>query len=105
MTEITFVETQTYTIEAPDISHIITEDDTPVDNMFSEKQMRLLTHTLYASWPGPGDGRPFVAMANVGLFFAIHAPPLVPDVLVSLDVQSRSRCASHRTRTGPGMVR
>ena len=86
MTEITFVETQTYTIEPPDISHIITEDDTPVDNMFSEKQMRLLTHTLYASWPGPGDGRPFVAMANVGLFFAIHAPPLVPDVLVSLDV-------------------
>ena len=86
MTEITFVETQTYTIEAPDISHIITEDDTPVDNMFSEKQMRLLTHTLYASWPGPGDGRPFLAMANVGLFFAIHAPPLVPDVLVSLDV-------------------
>ena len=86
MTEITFVETQTYTIEPPDISHIITEDDTPVDNMFSEKQMRLLTHTLYASWPGPGEGRPFVAMANVGLFFAVHAPPLVPDVLVSLDV-------------------
>ena len=86
MTEITFVETQTHTIEPPDISHIITEDDTPVDNMFSEKQMRLLTHTLYASWPGPGDGRPFLAMANVGLFFAIHAPPLVPDVLVSLDV-------------------
>ncbi len=67
----------------PDISHIVTEDDTPVDNVFSEKQQRLLTGSLYASWHPES---PFVAMANVGLFFSPHQPPIVPDVMVSLDV-------------------
>ena len=38
----------------PNIDHIVTEDDTPVDNVFSEKQQRLLTEALYASWSGPG---------------------------------------------------
>ncbi len=76
-------------IERPDISHLVTEDDTPVDNARTEKQMRLLTHVLYAAWEGPGDGRPFIAMANVGLFFALQSPPLVPDVLLSLDVRYR----------------
>jgi Uma2 family endonuclease len=69
-----------------DISHIITEDDTPVDNLFSDRQMRLLVDSLYTSWAGPGEGRTFVAMANVGLFFHLRESPLVPDVLVSLDV-------------------
>jgi len=27
----------------PDVEHLVTEDDTPVDNLFSEKQKRLLT--------------------------------------------------------------
>ena len=71
----------------PDMSHIVTEDDTPVDNIFSEKQQRLLTGPLYASWSGPGADRPFVALANVGLFFGIDLPPLVPDVMLSLDVR------------------
>lgn len=31
------------TDEWPDISGLITEDDTPVDNIFSEKQQRMLT--------------------------------------------------------------
>ncbi|MBE2240557.1 MAG: Uma2 family endonuclease [Caldilineaceae bacterium] len=69
-----------------DLSHIVTEDDAPVDNLFSERQMRLLAESLYTSWAGPGEDRTFVAMANVGLFFHLHQPPLVPDVLVSLDV-------------------
>ncbi len=73
-------------VTPPDVSHIITEDDTPVDNLFSEKQMRLLAESLYASWRGPADGRPFVVMANVGLFFHPRQPPLVPDVLLSLGV-------------------
>ena len=59
----------------PNIDHIVTEDDTPVDNVFSEKQQRLLTDALFASWSGPGPERPFVAMANVGLFF--HSPSAV----------------------------
>jgi hypothetical protein len=73
-------------IPAPDVSHLVTEDDTPVDNIFSERQMALLRETLYTSWAGPGDGRPFVAMGNVALYATNFTPPLVPDLLVSLDV-------------------
>ncbi len=71
----------------PSIDHLVTEDDIPVDNIYSEKQQRLLTQSLYDSWNGPGTGRPFIALANVGLFHGINQPPLVPDVLVSLDVE------------------
>lgn len=70
----------------PQVDHLVTEDDTPVDNIYCEKQQRLLTQSLYDSWAGPGGGRPFIALANVGLFYGINQPPLVPDVLVSLDV-------------------
>jgi len=66
-----------------DYSEIVTEDDTPVDNTFSEKQQRLLAEPLHTSW-SPADGGPFVAMANVGLFFAIKEPPVVPDMMLSL---------------------
>lgn len=69
----------------PNLDHIVTEDDTAVDNQFSEKQQRLLTEVLYCSWQ---PGEPFVAMCNVGLFFAIHTPPFVPDFMVSLGVSS-----------------
>lgn len=75
-------------IVGPDISHLITEDDTPVDNIFSERQMALLRTALYDSWPGPGEGRPFVAMANVGLFAVAEQTTLVPDLLLSLDVRA-----------------
>ena len=80
---ITAPEPNTFEPIELDVSHIITEDDTPVDNPFSEKQMRLLTEPLYSNW---NPGVPFVAMANVGLFFALNSPPLVPDTLVALDV-------------------
>ena len=33
----------------PDIDDLVTEDDIPVDNIFSEKQQRLLTEPLYSS--------------------------------------------------------
>jgi hypothetical protein len=48
----------------PNVDHLVTEDETPVDNVFSKKQQRLLTEPLYSSW---SPGRPFVAMANVRL--------------------------------------
>lgn len=67
-------------------AHLITEDDEPVDNMFSEKQQRLLSGSLYTSWKGPGDDRPFLVTANVGLFMTNQNPAIVPDVLLSLDV-------------------
>jgi hypothetical protein len=70
----------------PQVDHLVTEDDTPVDNIYAEKQQRLLTQSLYDAWQGPGAGRPFIAMAIVGLFYGINRPPQVPDVLVSLDV-------------------
>jgi len=71
---------------APDTSHLITEDDTPVENFLSEKNQRLLTEPLYSSWVGPGPGRTFLVAANVGLFFVLRNPALVPDVMLSLDV-------------------
>ncbi len=80
------LEPEAVAIARPDISHLVTEDDTPVDNIFSEKQQRLLTEPLYSSWKGGAEKRPFVALANVGLFFAVDEPAIVPDALISLDV-------------------
>ena len=75
------------------IENIVTEDDEPVDNLFSEKQQRLFANSLYSSWlPPTEDGkktktrRKFLAAANVGIFFAVHDKPLVPDFFLSLDV-------------------
>ena len=70
----------------PDISDLVTEDDTPVDNFFSAELQRLLVETLYSSWAQTCD-RKFVADANVGIFSAIKRPPIVPDMFLSLDVE------------------
>lgn len=70
----------------PDVSHLITEDDTPLDNPFHGQQMRLLVQPLYASWQPPG-GRPFIAAANVGVFAVPRNPALVPDMFLSMDVR------------------
>src|SRR5580692_12336106 len=72
-------------------ARLVTEDDVPVDNLYSEKARRLLPGSLHSGWSGPptpeGDApRPFVAMSDVGLFFTTTEEPLSPDVLVSLDV-------------------
>src|SRR5207302_11243315 len=70
----------------PSVENLVTEDGKPVDSVYSEKQMRLLTRPLYSSWAGPpGDGR-FVALANVGMFFAEKEPGTAPDILLSLGV-------------------
>lgn len=92
----------------PDVSHIVTEDDTPVDNFMSEKQQRLLTEPLYASWLGPpplpdtvgtAQKRTFVAAANVGVFFRIKESPIVPDVMLSLDVELAKNLWEQENRT------
>jgi Uma2 family endonuclease len=72
------------TTEKLEIEHLITEDDEPVDNIFSVKQQRLLVGPLYSSWQ---PGRPFVPDSNVGLFLDTRQPPVVPDMFLSLDVQ------------------
>src|SRR4051812_44836885 len=75
------------------INTLETEDETPVDNLFSAKQQRLLTRASYSSWtPPPHADQPnprrvFLADANVGVFYSPHHPPLVPDFFLSLDVQ------------------
>ncbi len=76
---------QGYTL---DLTHIVTEDDEPVDNIFSAIQQRLLVEPLYSSWTGPGEERPFFAESNIGVFYLLKAPPLVPDALLSLDVEA-----------------
>ncbi len=73
-----------WAVQAPDISHLVTEDDTPVDNIFSAKQQRLLVEPLYSSWH---PTRPFLADANVGIFRSVSIPPVVPDMFLSLDVE------------------
>jgi Putative restriction endonuclease len=67
-----------------DISHLVIEDDTPVDNIQSEKQQRLLVEPLYSSRALPS---PFLAVANVGLFYQLKGEPIVPDAMISLRVQ------------------
>lgn len=87
------------------IENIVTEDDEPVDNFFSAKQQRLLTRSLYSSWtPPPSEDQPkqkrkFLADANVGIFFAVHQPPLVPDFFLSLDVEPHKNWYDKEHRT------
>jgi Uma2 family endonuclease len=78
-------------VEPPDESRLVTEDDTPLDSILTEKQERLLSEPLYASWSGPKPGedgapRPFAVLANVGIFATPDEQPAVPDVMLSLDV-------------------
>ncbi|MBW4510238.1 MAG: Uma2 family endonuclease [Scytonematopsis contorta HA4267-MV1] len=68
----------------PDANLLVTEDDTPVDNFASEKQQRLLVGTLYSSL----QNQLFLAAANVGIFYTDLEPPIIPDVFLSLDVQT-----------------
>jgi len=90
MTENVVLETPADALEPldvsqhPDISHIETEDDTPVDNIFSAKQQRLLVESLYSSLP---IDYPFLADTNVGIFYQLHSPPIVPDMMLSLEVE------------------
>ena len=68
----------------PNLDDLVTEDDAPVDSIFTEKQQRLLTEPLYSSWVAPAEGGAFLALANVGWFYKYRESPLVPDVLLSL---------------------
>ena len=66
-----------------EIDHIVTEDDTPVDNLLSARQQRLFVHSLYASWK---PNRQFLAEANVGIWRGNYLPTIVPDFFLSMDV-------------------
>ncbi len=79
-----------------DISHLVIEDDTPVDNFQSEVQQRLLVEPLYSAAALPA---PFLAAANVGLFYKSKGEPIVPDVMLSLGVQRAEDFSERRNRT------
>jgi Uma2 family endonuclease len=81
MVEQTLIVSSDYSV--PDANQLITEDDTPVDNLGSEKQQRLLAGSLYSAQ----KERIFLAAANVGIYYAEGQPAIVPDVFVSFDVQ------------------
>jgi Uma2 family endonuclease len=83
----------------PDISDLVIEDDQPVDNFRSEKQQRLLTEALYSSWAGPTDHQPYIVAANVGVYYALKQPPLVPDVFLSLEVAMPADWQEKNNRT------
>jgi len=75
------------------IDNLETENEEPVDNLFSAKQQTLLKRSLYSSWTPlanedhPEAKRKFLADANVGLFHSPHQPAIVPDFFLSLDVE------------------
>ncbi len=79
-----------------DISHLVIEDDTPVDNFQSAQQQRLLVDPLYSAKPIP---LPFIAEANVGLFYKLKGDPIVPDMLLSLGIQRSPDYSEKRDRS------
>lgn len=80
---IVYAHTTYHEVEAIDYDSITTEDEAAVDNLFSEREQRLLINPLYENqW----TDRNFLASANVGIFYAIDAPPIVPDMFLSFDV-------------------
>jgi len=83
-------------VEEPDVEHLVTEDDTPVDNPFSERQQKLLSDCLETSYTREG---PFVSLVNVGLYSSPEVEPLVPDLLLSLDVTFPEQIWEKRNRS------
>ena len=71
----------------PDLFQLVTEDDRPVGDRYSERQMTLLSLPLFDSWD---QGKPFEALTDVGLFSKPdNESVVVPDFLLSLGVEPR----------------
>ncbi len=85
--------------ELIDYDSFITEDDTPVDSWYCERQLRLLTDVLHASWRGPGANRPRCVATDVGLFYSTAEPAVAPDVMISLDVAPPQDWAKKKNRS------
>ncbi|NET60583.1 MAG: Uma2 family endonuclease [Symploca sp. SIO2E6] len=80
----------------PDISHLVIEDDIPIDDFKTEQQQRLLIEPLHSSSPLP---KPFLAAAHVGLFYDIKEDPIVPDFMLSLGVKRAADYSLRENRT------
>jgi Uma2 family endonuclease len=82
---------------APDLSHLITEDDKPVHNRFSERQQKFFSQCLFDSWE---QGKPFEALVDVGLFSRPTNEDVVsPDFLLSVGVEPRPLTGDKENRS------
>ena len=82
--KLVYAHTVYHEVEEPDYEQLETENDEPVDNLFSEMEQRLLIDPLHNNrW----TERDFWASANVGIYYAIDRPPVVPDMFLSFDVK------------------
>ena len=91
-------------VDAPDETLLVTEDDTPLDGILTEKQERILSEPLYSSWTGPPPGedgapRSFAVLANVGVFTTPEEEPAVPDLMLSLDVAVPQELGEKKNRS------
>jgi Uma2 family endonuclease len=69
------------------IEQLLTEDDTPVDNLLSEKLQRFLAQAFYSAYGLIYPQVPFLAAVDVALYEYLGAVPQVPDLFISLGVQ------------------
>ncbi|MEM6297956.1 MAG: Uma2 family endonuclease [Bacteroidota bacterium] len=82
--KLVYAHTTYVEIDEPNYEQFETENDDPVDNLFSEMQQRLFIDPLHNNdW----TDRDFWASANVGIYYAINKPPVIPDMFLSLDVR------------------
>ena len=94
---ITYTSVEVIEVPIPDVSHLITEDDAPVDNLIQEKLQRLLVESLYSSLKRE---RPFLAAADLGLFYGTtQQQSIAPDVLLSFDVTVPADWSEKRKRS------
>ena len=91
-----FAHTTYHEVEEPDYDQFVTEDDTPVDNIFSEKQQRLLIDPLHANqW----TDRMFLASSNVAIYYEVLKPAVVPDMFLSFDVKAPEEWFEKKNRS------
>lgn len=87
------------------VQNMVTDDDEPVDSKLVAKQERLLVEPLYSSWqPEPFEEEPnvirkFYADSNVGIFTSPYHPAIVPDMFLSLDVETKGNLEEKENRS------
>lgn len=65
----------------------ITPTQPEVSNTYLLRQQRLLIDSLYGSYTPP-DGQPFLATANVWIYYAVTRPPFIPDFFLCLNTDA-----------------
>jgi Uma2 family endonuclease len=87
--KIVYAHTIYYEFDDIEYENVITEDDTPVDNIFSEKQLRLSIDSLQNAVIDWTD-RDFMACTNVAIYNEGEKTPIVPDMFLAMDVKQPS---------------